>query len=97
MHKNASCVCVIIASSSSIRWILDMSGGTGGGGGGGTGETGPPANFSAFNIMPMGGVWKESTSNGPRPTNRLVVAPSLILEQLMFRVIKSRRTYCELS
>ena len=26
-----------------------------------------PANFSAFNIMPMGGAWKDSTSNDPRP------------------------------
>ena len=37
----------------------------------GGGREGPvPANFSAFYIMPMGGAWKESTSNGPRPPNR---------------------------
>ena len=37
--------------------------------GGSTGGTGDqsPANFSVLNIIPMGGAWKESTSNGPRP------------------------------
>ena len=29
--------------------------------------------------MPMGGAWKESTSNGPRPPNRRAVAPPLAL------------------
>ena len=37
-----------------------------GGGGGRRGDR-SPANFSVFNIMTMGGAWKESTSNGPRP------------------------------
>ena len=46
-----------------------MGGGNGGGGGGGTGT---PANFSAFNIMPMGVAWKELTSNGPRPPPQIV-------------------------
>ena len=41
-----------------------MGGGTGGRG---DGRDRSPANFSAFNIMPMGGTWKESTLNGPRP------------------------------
>ena len=47
------------------------------GGGGGDGPV--PANFSAFNIMPMDGTWKESTSNGPHPPppNRRAVAPPL--------------------
>ena len=48
--------------------------------GGGTGEGGgdrTPANFSTFNIMPMGVAWKESTSNGPHPPNRRAVAPPL--------------------
>ena len=31
-----------------------------------------PANLSAFNIMPMGVVWKESTSNGHRPPPPIV-------------------------
>ena len=50
-----------------------MGGGTGGGGGA------VPSNFSAFNIMPMGVAWKESTSNGPRapPPNRRALAPPL--------------------
>ena len=41
---------------------------------GGGGELGDrsPTNFSAFNIMPMDGAWKESTSNGPHPP---IVAP----------------------
>ena len=34
-------------------------------------------NFSAFNVMPMGGAWKESTLNGPRPPSRRAVAPPL--------------------
>ena len=42
-----------------------MGGGTGGGGG--DGGTCLPANFSAFNIMSMGGAWKESTWYCPRP------------------------------
>ena len=45
--------------------------------GGGRGDR-SPANFSTFNIMPMGGAWKESTSNGPRPPNRRAVAPPLL-------------------
>ena len=45
---------------------VGMGGGTGGGGGGG------PATFSAFNIVPIGVTWKESTSNGPRPPPPIV-------------------------
>ena len=48
-----------------------MGGGTGGGGGGGGGGTGPPQTFQrltlCLSILSMGGAWKESTSNGPRP------------------------------
>ena len=40
-----------------------MGSGSGGMGGGDR----SPANFSEFNIMPMGIAWKESTSNGPLP------------------------------
>ena len=40
--------------------------GTGGGG------DRSPANFSAFNIMPMDDAWKESTSNGSRPPPQLL-------------------------
>ena len=39
--------------------------------GGGTAWDGAgrsPAMFSTFNIMPIGVAWKESSSNGPRPT-----------------------------
>ena len=50
-----------------------------GGGYGGDGGTGPPQ-LSAFNIMPMGGAWKELTSNGPRPPNHRAVAPPLDTE-----------------
>ena len=50
-----------------------MGGGTGGGG---TGDR-SPANFSANNFMLMGGAWKESILNGPRPPNRRAVAPPL--------------------
>ena len=49
-----------------------MGGGTGGGGGRGDRS---PAHFSAFNIVPMDGAWKESTSNGPRPPSPSIVAP----------------------
>ena len=42
--------------------LANMGGGTGGGGGDRS-----PANFLAFNIMPMDVAWKESTSNGSRP------------------------------
>ena len=45
--------------------LYHMGGGTGGGGA-------VPSNFSAFNIMPMGVAWKESTSNGPRPPPPIV-------------------------
>ena len=45
-----------------------------GGGGGGVRDARFLANFSAFNIMPVGVAWKESTSNGPRPPNRRAVA-----------------------
>ena len=41
-----------------------------GGGGGGQGDR-SPANFSVFDIIPTGGAWKESTSNGHRLPNRL--------------------------
>ena len=46
-------------------------------GGGGTGDR-SPVNFSAFNIIPMGVAWKESTSNRPRPPNRRAVTPPLL-------------------
>ena len=56
--------------------------------GGGTGGMGDwsPANFLAFNIMPMGVAWKEWNSNGPRPPppNRRAVAPPLLLERYEF-------------
>ena len=44
----------------------------GGRNGGGDGGTGPPQTFSVFNIMPMGGAWKELTFflNTPPPMNR---------------------------
>ena len=42
-----------------------------GGGNGGDGGTGPPQ-LSALNIMPMGGAWKELTSNGPRPPSTII-------------------------
>ena len=48
-----------------------------GGGGGGDGGDRSPANFLAFNIMPMGIPWKESISNGLRPPNRRAVVPPL--------------------
>ena len=50
-----------VAESSVPQSWAAASGGRGGGG------DRSPANFSAFKIMPMGGAWKESTSNGPRP------------------------------
>ena len=59
-----------------LKLLKKRDGGMGGGTGGGGRKTGPP-NFSAFNIMSMGGAWKESTLNGPRPPNRRAVAPSL--------------------
>ena len=49
------------------------------GGGGGGWETGPPQTFQRFiTLMPMGGAWKESTSNDPRPPNRRAVTPPLL-------------------
>ena len=48
-------------------------------GGGGGWETGPPQTFQRFiTLMPMGGAWKESTSNDPRPPNRRAVTPPLL-------------------
>ena len=35
----------------------------------GDGGTGPPQTISVFNIMPMGGAWKELTSNGPHSSS----------------------------
>ena len=45
----------------------------GGGTEGGRGDR-SPANISAFNIMPMGVAWKESTSNGSRPPPPIVAS-----------------------
>ena len=45
-----------------VEVLFPMGGGTGGGGGGDR----SPANFSAFDTMPMGGACTESTSNDTR-------------------------------
>ena len=55
-----------------------MGGGTGGGGG--TGDRSPQT-FKRLTLS-MGGAWKESTSNGPRPSNRRAVAPPLKIAML---------------
>ena len=58
------------------------------GGGGGDGRDRSPANFSTFSIMAMGGAWKESTSNGPRPPNRRAVAALLREGELIYFALK---------